>query len=41
MQHKYLLFIPFPRLPQSSTGTRNTECPWPSLISYTDEQQLV
>jgi hypothetical protein len=35
------LFIPFSRLPRSSADSRNTGYPCSSLLSYTDEQQLV
>jgi hypothetical protein len=35
------MLISFPRLPRSSTGSRNVGCPCSSLLSYTDEQQLI
>jgi hypothetical protein len=36
-----ILLIPFPRLPQSSAGSRNTGYPCSSLLSCTDELLLI
>jgi hypothetical protein len=41
LQPKHLLLIPFPRLPRSLAGSRNIGCPYSSLLSCTDEQQLL